>query len=447
MVLATMATESSAPALRTHGRIAARCPPYPRALPTCARRCVFLAIRDVYVSATQYAVESRYDYVTIADTRYIHNGVGPRMVWLPAGETMSWYADGSITYGGFTICAYSGLPPTPPPPPPSIPPYPPGLAPPASFHTLNFANCVQPIRSMAQCAQAALQLGLSDTTPSDDGQTGVVYDPPWCYYEGGSLKFNTGTNQGGCAVRDTCLCLGAAPPPPPTLPPPPVAPPGTLMLLLSGAPDCAITNGTCFTDGAGRHGNNERCSVQLLDNVAVTATQYSVEPCCDYLTFFPSAVQAGLRYLGTAPTKCAQALREPTNSPLPKANGLRVAWWQRRNGGRLDDHLARRPFRRRPWLYRLRHSYAVATALRAAAALATLAAHAARATAALSTACLCTVESATINAVALRATDVIVAAVVPTTIVAAGAATFEAAAVANRPQHAADHQHHRSPQQ
>ena len=41
----------------------------------------------------------------------------------------------------------------------------------------------------------------------DDGEKGVDYDPPYCYYEGGSLKFNEfGTNIGPCTAIDKCLC-------------------------------------------------------------------------------------------------------------------------------------------------------------------------------------------------------------------------------------------------
>ena len=41
----------------------------------------------------------------------------------------------------------------------------------------------------------------------DDGQNGVSYDPPFCYFEGGSLKFNSlGTNTGPCTASDNCLC-------------------------------------------------------------------------------------------------------------------------------------------------------------------------------------------------------------------------------------------------
>ena len=50
-------------------------------------------------------------------------------------------------------------------------------------------------------------LHLLDRTATNDRQNGVRYDPPYCYYEGGHLKFNAkGTNKGSCSRYDVCLC-------------------------------------------------------------------------------------------------------------------------------------------------------------------------------------------------------------------------------------------------
>ena len=63
------------------------------------------------------------------------------------------------------------------------------------------------VRSSSECESAAHELGLSDVTVVDDGQNGVTYDPPFCYFEGGSLKFNDlGTNTGSCTTTEKCLC-------------------------------------------------------------------------------------------------------------------------------------------------------------------------------------------------------------------------------------------------
>merc|ERR1719506_2367891 len=68
------------------------------------------------------------------------------------------------------------------------------------------------IKTLADCSAAGAALGLSDTPAVDDGQDGKSYDPPYCYFENGSLKFNSaGTNTGDCTDKDTCVCLASAP--------------------------------------------------------------------------------------------------------------------------------------------------------------------------------------------------------------------------------------------
>ena len=63
------------------------------------------------------------------------------------------------------------------------------------------------ITSSTGCASAAQALGLADTTVTDDGQNGVSYDPPFCYYESKALKYNShGRNPGPCSSSDKCLC-------------------------------------------------------------------------------------------------------------------------------------------------------------------------------------------------------------------------------------------------
>ena len=63
------------------------------------------------------------------------------------------------------------------------------------------------VTSASECESAANELGMSDVTVEDDGQNGVSYDPPFCYFERGSLKFNEhGTNTGPCTAYDQCLC-------------------------------------------------------------------------------------------------------------------------------------------------------------------------------------------------------------------------------------------------
>eukprot|EP00944_MAST-04C_sp_MAST-4C-sp1_P002068 g2068.t1 len=72
-------------------------------------------------------------------------------------------------------------------------------------------KCQYDITCFNECEAAAIALGFSDTSATDDkqdnGQTGVTYDPKGCYYEGGSLKFNARMgNTGSCSSSDQCLC-------------------------------------------------------------------------------------------------------------------------------------------------------------------------------------------------------------------------------------------------
>jgi len=63
------------------------------------------------------------DYISINGTRY-SGFQGPANVPMAAGDTITWSADGSVSYGGFVICGSTTpavLPPAVPPPPPSPP--------------------------------------------------------------------------------------------------------------------------------------------------------------------------------------------------------------------------------------------------------------------------------------------------------------------------------------
>ena len=63
------------------------------------------------------------------------------------------------------------------------------------------------IKSISECTRAAQFLILYDQSVSSDNLYKAPYDPPGCYYEGGSLKFNNyGGNYGYCSSDDKCLC-------------------------------------------------------------------------------------------------------------------------------------------------------------------------------------------------------------------------------------------------
>ena len=71
--------------------------------------------------------------------------------------------------------------------------------------------------TQSECEDAARYLGLSDT--SARSSNGGGYDPPYCFFENGELRFNSGgTNYGECGANtdgglDQCLCRD---PPAPT---------------------------------------------------------------------------------------------------------------------------------------------------------------------------------------------------------------------------------------
>ena len=88
--------------------------------------------------------------------------------------------------------------------------------------TPNTFNC-DFITTTSECEAAAQSLGLSDTSaiPSPVISSDSVGDPPYCYIENESLKFNgDGTNKGECGdaylgmhmYHDKCLCKSSSTP-------------------------------------------------------------------------------------------------------------------------------------------------------------------------------------------------------------------------------------------
>ena len=56
------------------------------------------------------------------------------------------------------------------------------------------------------------------------------------------------------------------------------------MSVISGTRFCQIDANGCATDGTGRHGNGEYCTVRVAVAGLLTATQFRTESCCDYVT-------------------------------------------------------------------------------------------------------------------------------------------------------------------
>jgi hypothetical protein len=81
--------------------------------------------------------------------------------------------------------------------------------------------------------------------------------------------------------------------------------------VTAGTSVCAVTNGSCVTDGADNYGNNERCTVRANVGVLLTSTQFATERNFDYVTI------GGTRYSGTS---------GPDAVPLAAAHGVGVRY-------------------------------------------------------------------------------------------------------------------------
>ena len=65
------------------------------------------------------------------------------------------------------------------------------------------------LNSLSACSAAAAYLKLADTSASSYSSSSSYYRrryPPFCYYEGGQLRFNSGSHYGSCSSSRQCLC-------------------------------------------------------------------------------------------------------------------------------------------------------------------------------------------------------------------------------------------------
>ena len=66
-------------------------------------RCTIRAGTSLSVTATYFDTESGFDRISIGSTQWSGSS-GPLSVLMNAGSVMTWYTDGSVARGGFTIC-------------------------------------------------------------------------------------------------------------------------------------------------------------------------------------------------------------------------------------------------------------------------------------------------------------------------------------------------------
>ena len=85
--------------------------------------CVVRANVGLYVTATEFATETYFDFIELNGERFSGTN-GPINVWLSAGSSWRWRSDRIISMGGFTLCGSTtpaALPQYPPPAPPPSP--------------------------------------------------------------------------------------------------------------------------------------------------------------------------------------------------------------------------------------------------------------------------------------------------------------------------------------
>ena len=76
----------------------------------------------------------------------------------------------------------------------------------------------------------------------------------------------------------------------------------------------------CTSSGVGYHGNNEACTVKVLAAGALTATEFSTESCCDYVTI------GGTRYAGTSGPQNVRVAENEAFTWRTDHSGTRSGW-------------------------------------------------------------------------------------------------------------------------
>lgn len=144
------------------------------------------------------------------------------------------------------------------------------------FFLKSYGSCAYNVMSVSQCSAAAAALGLTNTTVSNDDHIGVTpYDPPGCYYEDGSLKFNSvGWNTGSCSASDLCVCQDAPAAPVPT---PVPTPSPTPVLAPVPPPAPTTTSNSTSTMGATSTAGLTEVQISLISAAASVA---GLASCC-----------------------------------------------------------------------------------------------------------------------------------------------------------------------
>ena len=217
----------------------------------------------------------------------------------------------------------------------------PAQSPDRDFVLQQSGSCSIPVTTFQGCSWAAAALRdagmLSANFPIVAGRDGAVStstDPPFCYREGESLKFDAeGENTGGCTASDQCLCRG------------------------NGLQDVATDSGADASNGCSESRPNSK--YVPIDNIAghnqtvVGSNQACAERCAstalcahwsrwatDGSCSLSSAVSSRVTANGVSSGSCTNRSRcFSSDWKVRDAAGNKCAWYDGREGscGSFDD--------------------------------------------------------------------------------------------------------------
>lgn len=247
-----------------------------------------------------FSTERYYDYLTVNGQRF-SGTVGPAGVTVEASSTITWTTDGSVVSSGWTLCA-------------SAPSSPNAIfavvqsSSPSACVTTSGGMCFSGARNESSCTLWKATVSSLTFTNCADGPPNAQYgnderctisvlrsavvsvvgtfstEANFDYLTIGTERFdgNVGPNNvfvtsattiswrsDTSRVRSGFVICGT-----PSVTPPPTAQSRQIMFVVTASSPssaCLTTSsGRCFTDGSGNAGNNERCTITVLQSTRLT---------------------------------------------------------------------------------------------------------------------------------------------------------------------------------
>jgi hypothetical protein len=328
-----------------------------------SERCTINVLRSGFLSVSgTIALETFFDYFTLGtSTTRLQTNAQINNLAITTGTSIAWFSDASVTNAGFTICASANAAPTPTCSTPAIA---------TAFFSVSAAVPVMSCTGGAGPTTATEGTCYTTTSgtcftdgPGDHGNSErctinvlrsgflsvsgtIALETFFDYFTLGTSTTRLQTNAqinnlaitAGTAITwfsdasvtnaGFTICASASVSPTPTCSTPAisnafftVSAAGPVMSCTGGAGPTSptegtcytTTSGTCFTDGPGDHGNNERCTINVLRSgfLSVSGT-IALETFFDYFT------------LGTSPTRL-QTNAQINN--LAVTAGTSIAWF------------------------------------------------------------------------------------------------------------------------